>query len=81
MQPGRSGDLWLHETAISWVRERLKRTLPREPWAETDAQFAKRLKSAAEYVNAKYNVEGLCREMPKRMHDLVHVAKGDKLRK
>ena len=52
IQPGRCGDLWLHETAVSWVRERLKRTLPREPWKEREEQFAKRLKTATEHVNA-----------------------------
>ena len=42
IQPGRCGDLWLHETAVSWVRERLNRTLPKEPWKEREEQFAKR---------------------------------------
>ena len=27
-QPGRSGDLWLHETAVSWTRERMKLSNP-----------------------------------------------------
>ena len=81
IQPGRSGDLWLHETAVSWVRERLKRSLPKDPWTETEEQFAKRLKTAAENVNANHDVEGLCREMPDRMHKLAHETKGDRLRK
>ena len=80
MQPGRSGDLWPHETAVSWVRQRLKRTLPAQPWEETEVEFGKRLKVAGEYVNAHYDVAGLCRAMPKRMHELVHDARGDKLR-
>ena len=57
---------------MSWVRERLKRTLPREPWREREEQFAKRLKTAAEHVNARFDVRGLCKEMPERMRLLVH---------
>ena len=44
-------------------------------------QLKRRLKAAATWVNAKHDVEGLCREMPHRMHDLVHVAKGGRLDK
>ncbi len=81
IQPGRSGDLWLHETAVSWVRERLKRSLPKDPWHESEDHFAKRLKTAVEHVNAKHDVQGLCREMPSRMRMLVHETKGDRHRK
>ena len=81
IQPGRSGDLWLHETTVSWVRDRLKRSLPKEPWNETEEQFSKRLKLAGEHVNANFDVQGLCREMPERMRKLVHDKKGDRLKK
>ena len=81
VQPGHSGDLWPHETAVSWVRERLRLTLPTEPWAETEEDFEGRLKAAATWVNAHHDVDGLCRQMPQRMHDLVHVVKGGRLDK
>ena len=81
IQPGRSGDLWLHETTVSWTRERLKRTLPPDPWQEPEEAFGKRLKLAAEYVNKNYDVASLCAEMPERMRVLVHEKKGGKLRK
>ena len=81
IQPGHSGDLWLHETAVSWVRQRLRVTLPKEPWNETEEEFAARLKTAATWVNDNYDVDGLCKEMPRRMSDLVHVAKGARLNK
>ena len=81
IQPGQSGDLWLHETAVSWVRQRLRLTLPQEPWNETEEAFEERLKAAAAWVNNNHDVEGLCKEMPSRMHDLVHVAKGGRLNK
>ena len=80
-QPGRSGDLWLHETSVSWIRDRLKRSLPKDPWNETEESFTKRMKKAVEHVNDKHDVAGLCREMPSRMHDVVHATRGDRLRK
>ena len=63
------------------MRERLKRCQPAEPWAESEEQFGKRLKTCAAYCTANYDVESLCKEFPDRMHDLVHVTKGDLLRK
>ena len=79
VQPGRSGDLWPHETAVSWTRQRTKRTLPKEPWSESEEDFGKRLKLAQNYVNANYDVDSLFREMAERMRSLVHDTKGDKL--
>ena len=81
IQPGSSGDLWPHETSVSWVRHRLRVTLPSEPWEETEEECGVRLKAAATWVNQHHDVEGLCKEMPQRMHDLVHKAKGQRLDK
>ena len=66
---------------MSWVRERLKRSLPKGPWLEDEEHFAKRLKAAADHVNAHFDVKGLCREMPARMRKLVHEKKGGRLKK
>ena len=55
--------------------------MPREPWNETEESFEERLKAAAAWVNEKHDVDGLCREMPRRMNDLVHVTKGARLNK
>ena len=71
----------MHETAVAWVRQRLRLTLPKEPWNETEADFEARLKNAATWVNENYDVDGLCREMPSRMRDLVHVTHGARLNK
>ena len=38
-------------------------------------------RAAATWVNAQHDVGGLCRQMPQRMRDLVHVAKGGRLDK
>ena len=81
LQPGQSGDLWLHETAAAWVRNRLKRTLPKNPREETEAAFGKRLKRAQDYVNENYDVAALCLEMPERLRTLVHDKKGGRLAK
>ena len=58
----------------------LKRSLPAEPWKESSANFAKRMKKAVDHVNKEHDVRGLCREMPARMHSLVHETLGDRLR-
>ena len=80
-QPGRSGDLWLHETTVSWIRERMKRSQPMEPWTESEEELGVRLKAAAAHCNSHHDVEGLCREFPQRMRALVTVKKGDRLNK
>ena len=81
VQPGNSGDLWLHETAVSWVRHRLRLTLPREPWNESEQEFGARLRAAAAWINDNHKVEELCKEMPQRKHDLVYLTKGGRLNK
>ena len=54
--------------------------MPPQPWDETEEQFGKRLKAAGDYVNANYDVDGLCQAMPKRMHELVQKTRGGKLK-
>ena len=46
-------------------------TLPPEPWEETEKEFGARLKAVASWANHHHDVEGLCKEMPQRMHDFV----------
>ena len=59
----------------------LEVSLPAEPWEETEEELGVRLKAAATWVNQHYDVEALCKEMPQRMHDLVHKTKGQRLEK
>ena len=80
IQPGQSENLW-PQRLLSWLRHRLKLTLPTEPWNETEEAFEKRLKNAAAWVNDHHDVDGLCKEMPSRLDDLVHVTKGARLKK
>ena len=79
-QPGQLQEVMLHETAMAWVRQRLKRTVPSQPWKETVEEYRTRLKSVAAYINANYNVEGLCRELPLRIKLLLE-AEGDRIAK
>ena len=78
-QPGDLKDVLLHETAVSWLTNRLTVTLPAEPWDETVPQFSERLRMACEYVNKYYDVEGLCRSWPTRLEEL-RKTEGDRLR-
>ena len=80
LQPGQAnlGQVLLHETAVSWIRYRLARTLPAEPWAETVEQFSARLRSIAADINDNLNVEGLCKDFPKRIQQIIDVG-GDNI--
>ena len=79
VQPGKLGDLMLHETAVSWIRERERKTLPKRPWEETPEQFATRLKGVVADIDAECDVEGLCRKLPGRVQELYE-KKGRKLK-
>ena len=72
-------DVLLHETAVSWIRQRLYVTAPARRWEETPAELATRLEGAAAYANDEYNVSGLCRKLSKRLTTLVKETNGDRL--
>ena len=44
-------------------------TLPPGLWEGTEEEFRARLEAAAGWVNQHHDVDGLCKEMPRRMHD------------
>ena len=79
-QPGALAQVLLHETAVAWTRHQLSLTKPRVAWKETREEFASRLREVCRVMNAKYKVEGLCREFPMRIQQLID-KKGDSLRK
>ena len=66
-QPGSMQDVLLHDTAVSWMRTRLGRTIPTKCWEETPEQYGRRLKRCCDEVNEDCDVEGLCNGLPKRM--------------
>ena len=47
-------------------------TLPPGLWEGTEEEFRARLEAAAGWVNQHHDVDGLCKEMPRRMHDAGH---------
>ena len=69
-----------HETAVSWMRTRLAKTVPQKAWEETLPAYGTRLKACAAYINNTYDVASLCRELPDRLQSL-HDRGGDRLPK
>ena len=61
----------LHENAMAWLRSRLAKTLPKTCWTESVEDYHKRRKAACTYINANYDVEGLCQDLPHRLQILV----------
>ena len=72
-QPGQAnlGQLLLHETAVAWIRYRLARTLPAEPWNETVEQYGTRLRGIVADINDNLDVDGLCRAFPTRIQKVI----------
>ena len=71
-------ELMLHETAVSWIRLRLARSVPAKAWEETREQYTARLKAICREINDTLDVEGLCRALPAPIAKLVE-RQGDRL--
>ena len=80
IQPGEWQELMLHETAVAWVRRKLERCLPAEPWKETRAEFKAHLKTVARYINENFDVDGLTHALPERL-EAVAAASGGRIKK
>ena len=78
VQPGNLQDVLLHKAAVSWIRRRETRTRPEEPWKESPQDLGVRLRSIAQDMNKNCNVEGPCRQLPRRLIDLAD-REGDRL--
>ena len=79
-QPGKLSDMLLHETVAAWIRLKLSRTLQARPWEESPKQLITRLKRVAARINQEYNVDVLCKGLPKRVQLLLQRG-GGKLKK
>ena len=81
-QPPDISDVLLHETAISWLKDRLHRSTRtvQIPWEETPTDFAARLHVVVAGINDDCNIAGLCREFPERLRRL-RASGGDRLPK
>ena len=71
-------EVLLHETAVSWLRDRLSKTLPHKAWEETAEQYRSRLRHCAAYINSHYDVHALCHDLPARLEEL-RLRRGDRL--
>jgi len=78
VQPSDFGDVLLHETAVAWVRRRETRTRTTTPWTETVEEFGVRLRDICQDINDTLDVEGLCRQLPRRAQELRD-REGDRL--
>jgi len=76
VQPGNLQDFLLHETAVSWIRYREKKTRVLKPWEETLEAYSSRMKKVVQDINDRLDVEGLCRGLPKRLQELVDAEGG-----
>ena len=54
--------------------------MPKKAWDETVDAYRSRLKECAAYINSKYNVENLCRELPARL-EMLRKRKGGRIKK
>ena len=80
IQPGQLQEFMLHETAVAWMRTRLTKTLPKDPWKETVDEYHTRLRACAAHINDHHDVEGLCNELPYRV-GLLQASRGDRINK
>ena len=71
LPPGKLADVLLHETAVAWIRKKEETSRITTPWTETVAQFTTRLKTIVQGINTTHDVEGLCRQLPRRLEKLV----------
>ena len=56
------------------------KTLPKKPWEESVENYPTRLRACVAHINARFNVEGLCRELPQRV-GMLEASKGDRISK
>ena len=78
-QPGSMQEFLLHETAVSWLRNRVAQSTPRRSWEETRPEYGRRLKRCCDEVNRGLDVEGLSKQLPKRLKPLKD-SDGDRLK-
>ena len=63
------------------MRSQEEQTRPAKPWEESAFELEERLRLAVRWVNQEYDVRGLCRGLPDRLHTLANVTLGDRLPK
>ena len=71
IQPGRLQELMLHETVVSWIRNRLAKSVPTRAWEESRDAYTARLKACGEDINRTCRLDDLCHAFPHRIDTLV----------
>ena len=66
---------------MSWLRSQEEQARPAKPCEESPCELEERLQLAVRWVNHNYDVRGLCRGLPDRLHTLANVTRGDRLPK
>ena len=52
--------------------------VPRQKWLESVDDYASRLKGIAQNINKRYDVEQLCKDLPKRVKKVIE-EEGDRI--
>ena len=80
-QPPDVPDILLHETAVAWVRSFLRQHPVKigHNQAKNIENLEEKLQEAESHINTYYEVEDLCKSLPRRLKELVE-AKGSRLK-
>jgi hypothetical protein len=80
-QPSDMADFWPHETAVSWIRAYMKKhpLQKGKGVAQMREDFVTTMDECMRHINAKYDVNGLCRSFPKRLAEM-RLSKGERLK-
>lgn len=80
-QPPDLPDLLLHETAVAWIKGYLKKHpfSRRGSLDQQQVKLEKVLRDCTAFINANYDVQGLCYSFPQRLQKMVD-KKGDRLK-
>ena len=61
---GQFQELMLHGTAVSWMRERLKKKVPKKAWEETVDAYRSRLKARAAHIKRQARCRRAMQRVP-----------------
>ena len=81
-QPPDMPDVLLHETVVAWLRKYLKQHPIKLAQSQevNKARLASLLAEAAHHINTRHEVEDRSMSLPRRLWELVHGTKGDRLK-
>ena len=72
-------DAFPHETVVAWARNAFKKhPIPKGDLDDMEQASRARFKECAKFINKNYDVEGLHKQFPTRLQELID-RKGDHL--